>query len=285
MLPPEELIEQAYFFRVLGERTRQHMPSQEVLSSIKEEILATTNLPKALDFLSSELRLTGVFAPAMARLGHYFTPFQTFVISEAEDERGRFDLNVGLEILRREAEYRAGETTPQGIFLYQFESIARNRLNYDRGLLAVSQDPVFDENWRDWILTVRRQVGLVDVGDLVYVRSDYYQAQRLRQGQSAEPEAPILFGEKEGRIALANRKRDPLLLFAAMHRQLGYPEVPRPKPEDRSSETPELLLRRVERMEQRLKLIEEEQKGGIKIDRFYGPPPADATIDFDDPAE
>ena len=88
MLPREELIEQAYFFRILGERIRQQMPSQDVLASIKEEVLATTDLPKAIDFLAGDLRLRGVMAPAMARLGHYFTPFQTFVIAEGESVGG-----------------------------------------------------------------------------------------------------------------------------------------------------------------------------------------------------
>ena len=42
------------------------------------------------------------------------------------------------------------------------------------------------------------------------------------------PSIPTLFGEKEGKIARANRGRDPLYLFSALQRQLGYPEVPRP---------------------------------------------------------
>ena len=107
MLPKEEYVEQAYFFKTLLERIRQAMPIQEVLSSIEEEILATTNLPKAIAFLRSELQSQGGFARAMERLDHYFTPFQTFVVKEAEDERGKFDLRTGLEILRRDAEYRA----------------------------------------------------------------------------------------------------------------------------------------------------------------------------------
>ena len=269
MLPREELIEQAYFFRTLRERMAQAMPSQEVFATIKEEILATTKLPMALDFLAGELILHGVFSPAMARLTHYFTPFQVFIVSQAEDERGRFDLNVGLLILEREAEYRAGEPTRQGLFLFQFESLSRNRLKYDPGLLAIAEDPIFDEPWRDWVLTVRRQVGLVDMGDMIYVRSQYYHKQRQRMGRGDEPEAPILFGEKEGRIAMANRHKDPLLLFSALHRQLGYPEVPRPQPLDESREVLPLLLRRVDRMEARLKLLEEEVKGGIDIQRFY----------------
>ncbi|MEE3218836.1 MAG: hypothetical protein VX257_01160 [Planctomycetota bacterium] len=274
MLSREELIEQAYFFRILSERTRQQMPSQEVISSIKEEVLSTTKLPMALDFISSELRLSGVFAPAMRRLDHYFTPFQTFIVSEAENDRGRFELNTGLEILRREAEFRGGQPTPQALFLYQFESISRNRLNYDHGLQAVADDPIFDEAWHDWILTVRRQIGLVDIADLIYVRSEFYVLQKARQQQPVNRDElpPVLFGEKEGRIALVNRRKDPLLLFSALSRQLGYPEIPRPKPEDNSGEVLMQLVRRVERMEQRIKLLEEEQKGGIDIQKFYQTP-------------
>ena len=55
MRPPildrEEYIEQAYFFRVYRERLLENVPSQEILQTIQEEILATTRLPMAIDFL------------------------------------------------------------------------------------------------------------------------------------------------------------------------------------------------------------------------------------------
>ena len=268
MLPKEELVEQAYFFKTLLERILQAMPIQDVLSSIEEEILATTNLPKAIAFLRSELQSQGGFARAMERLDHYFTPFQTFVVKQAEDERGKFDLRTGLEILRRDAEYRGGNPSRQGIFLYQFESICRNRLHYDAGLGAMAEDPFFDQAWRDWVLTVRRQVGLVELADLIYVRSAHY-----RQANPQDiPSKPALFGEKEGRIAIANRKKDPLLLFAALQRQLGYPEVPRPRPVDQSDEKIDQMSRRIERIEGRMKLLEEESRGGIQIERFFSAP-------------
>ena len=92
------------------------MPAQEVLASVREEVLATTKLPMAIDFLLGELRHEGVLGPAMARLPHYFTPFQAFVVQESENERLRFDLRVGLEILRREAEYRAEAADAAGHF-------------------------------------------------------------------------------------------------------------------------------------------------------------------------
>ena len=177
MLDREEYIEQAYFFRVLGERARQNMATQDLMRSVREEILATAKLPLAIDFLASELKLTGVFGPAMARLAHYFTSFQTFVVEAAENERGRFDFAVALAILEREALYRAEGATREGIFLYQFECLCRNRLGYDRGMDAIAADPIYDEAWREWIQTVRRQIGIIDFADLVYVRSEHY-AQR-----------------------------------------------------------------------------------------------------------
>lgn len=272
MLEREEYIEQAHFFRTLGERLRQNMPAQEVLVAVREEILATTKLPMAVDFMAAELRHKGVFAPAFAQLSHYFTPFQTFVVAESEKDRGKFDLFQGLEILQREAAYRAAGATPQGLFVYEFECLCRNRLGYDRGLEAIAGDPLFDEGWREWILTVRRQVGLVDFADLVYVRSQHYWNQQARRaGEPIEPTHAVLFGEREGKIALANRHKDPILLFEALHRQLGYPEVPRPPRVDESASILPTLLRRIERLEAHLKLLEEEQKGGLDLSQFFGP--------------
>ncbi len=174
LLGREEYIEQSHFFRALGERLAENVPAQEVLATVREEVLATTKLPLAIDFLLGELRHEGLLGPALAMLPHYFTPFQAFVIQESENARLRFDLRVGLEILSREAEYRAGEPTREGIFLYQFEALCRNRLGYDRGLEAVARDPVFDDVWREWIRKVRRQIGMVDIADLIYVHSEYY---------------------------------------------------------------------------------------------------------------
>ncbi len=143
------------------------MATQDLLKSVREEILATTKLPMAIDFLASESRLVGVFAPAMARLPHLLTTFQTYVVEMAERRRGRFDFSVALAILEREAAYRAAGVTQQGIFLYQFECLCRNRLGYDRGLDAIAGDPLFDGAWREWITIVKRQIGIID-----FCRSD-----------------------------------------------------------------------------------------------------------------
>jgi hypothetical protein len=82
----------------------------------------------------------------------------------------------------------------------------------------------------------------------------------------------VLFGEREGRIALANRRKDPLFLFSSLHRQLGYPEVPRPEIASVEQALLPQLARRMEQLENRLKLVEEEQRGGLDLTRFYQQP-------------
>jgi hypothetical protein len=280
-LLPEEYIEQAYFFKMLGERLPQNQPMQELLAQLKEETLATTNLPKAIDFMLAELKHAGTVHSAMARMPFYFTPFQTYLMQAAEDDRSRFDMRVGVEVLRFEAQYKASGAPVQGLFFYQFEVLSRNRLRYDKGMAAMAEDPLYDLPWKQFIRASRLQIGIVDLADLVYVRSEEYQ-RRKAQGEETEEDKrsdmPVLFGQKEGRIALANRRKDPMYFFAALQRQLGYPAVPRPAPIDNTAELIPQMLRRMERIEVRLKLLEEEGKGGIDLAKFYNPknlPPLD----------
>jgi hypothetical protein len=273
MLDREEYIEQAYLFRVLAERIAGGVAAQEALRAIGEEVLATSKLPMAIDYMVGELKLVGTLSTAMARLPHYFSAFQTFVMHEAEEESGRFDVRTALAVLEREATYRAEGATPQGLFFYRLESLSRNRLDYARGLLAVADDPLFDGDWKEWIGTVSRQVGLVDLADLVSVRSPEYWRLEKRDALLAGrpdtgPDRVILFGEREGRMARANRGKDPIYFFAALQRQLGYPAVPRPAPAGVAVESPAALARRLERLEMRVKLLEEEARGGIDLSRF-----------------
>ena len=65
LLDREEYIEQTHFFRVFAERLRENIPSQEVLTTVQEEILCTTKLPMAIDFLRSEILLTGRISDAI----------------------------------------------------------------------------------------------------------------------------------------------------------------------------------------------------------------------------
>ncbi len=270
MLESEEYIEQAYFFRTLSERLPENFPLQEIMGQIRHELLATTKLPMAIDYFLSELRHSGVISTAMKKLSHYFTAYQTYIMEAAEDERGRFDMHVAIEVLRHEAKYRSENPTPEGLFMYQFETVSRNRLRYDWGLGAIAGDPMYNDDWKEWIHTVRRQVGIVDFADMIYVRSWEYIRRNTRPGYPApEPEKPILFGQKEGKIAWANRDKDPMYLFAALQRHLGYPMAPRLQKVDETRDLIPQMLRRLERLETRIKLMEEENREGIDITKFY----------------
>src|SRR6266513_2524771 len=94
VLEREEYIEQAYFFRVLRERMTTNLATQDVLTRIHEEILSTTRLPYAIQFLATELKHSGLLSSGFARLGHYFTPFQTYVIRRTEEEAARFAMGT-----------------------------------------------------------------------------------------------------------------------------------------------------------------------------------------------
>lgn len=243
----------------------------------------------AIDFLLTELKHSGLMAPAMRRLGHYFHPFQTYLITEAENETGKFGIESALQILYGDAQFRADtldtsmqrhaprepevaadpDSTPQAIFFFQFEVLCRNRLNYDRGLTAMSGDPIFDDAFSAWLLGLRAQVGLVDLADLLFLASTEYRSQLIAKSLPTDDKGPFLFGTKEGRIALANRRKEPLYLFGAMQRHLGYPEVPRPKPVDETIDLIPAMARRMERLEQRIQLMEEERRQSLDITKYY----------------
>ena len=271
VLDREEYIEQAYLFRTFRERVQENLSAQEVLERLHEEILATTRLPLAIQFLATELKHTGELASGFARLPHYFTPFQTFVVSQAEKEGQRFSLATALLVLERQATYLAGTPNPAGLFVYQFETLSRNRLGYGDGLTAMAGDPMYDAHWQAFLEQVRRHVGDYDFADMVYVRSDLYVAEQRKQEPTYVPPVPPLFGEKEGKIARANRGRDPLFLFAALQRQLNYPEVPRPRPKDDAQSRIEALRTKMREMEARLRLVEGEVRGQVDLNQFGKP--------------
>lgn len=281
LLDREEYIEQAYFFRVYRERIEENVAAQEVLSGIGEEILATTKLPMAIDFLRAELLQTGRVSEGMRRLSHYFTAFQSFVINKAEQEESRFDTRIALRILEQEAEYRSGEATPQGLFVYQFECLARNRLGYDAGLKAVANDPMYHEDWRTWILRLSGLLGTTDFATLLYRRSQHRVDEHRRRTQNPEytPSYPVLFDVQEGRIAKANIGKDPLYMFAALQRQLGYPRVPRPLPPRTTPLFEPAVEMRFQRLEARLHLLESEHKGNIDLTQFMKSPPDFRALD------
>jgi hypothetical protein len=95
--------------------------------------------------------------------------------------------------------------------------------------------------------------------------------EQRRHNAGYEPPVVALFGEKEGKIAKANRGRDPLYLFAALQRQLNYPEVPRPKSRDDLEAKLEALQARFRDLETRLKLLESETRGQVDLSQFGKP--------------
>jgi hypothetical protein len=74
-----------------------------------------------------------------------------------------------------------------------------------------------------------------------------------------------LFGEKEGKIAKASCNRDPLYLFAALQRQLGYPEVPRPRLRDDIQAILNTMSVKMRELEARIKLLEGELRGNVDL--------------------
>lgn len=269
MLEPEEYIEQAYLFRCYRERLEENIPAQDILKMVKEEILSHTKLPMAIDLLRGEILHSGRLSSGMLMLPHYFSPFQAFVMKQAENERIRFDHLTALSILEREAEYRSENPVPTGLFIYQFECISRNRLGYDTGMSAIAGDPVFNEEWKEWILKSRLDLGTIDFANMVYQRSQFYIDQKERQGHQTDKLATPLFGKQEGRIAKANIGKDPVYMFSAFQRQLKYPAVPRPKKQATELVLHPLLELRLQKIEKQLQMLDAETKGGIDLSEFY----------------
>ena len=268
-LPREEYIEQAHLFQLLHEQAGGDFPIQDLLQQLRHEILATTKLPIAMDYLLTEVKHSGLLGPAMRQLGHYFSTFQTYLIEQSEMETGRFMMNTALQIMEAEAAYRIDDVSPEGLFFFQFETLCRNRLSYDKGLTAMSGDSMYSDAWSAWILGLRAQIGLVDLADLLFLASEHYRTRLEAVGESIEGKGPFLFGEKEGRIALANRRKDPLYLFSALQRHLGYPAVPKPRAVDDTQELIPQMARRLERLEARIQLMEEERRASLDITKFY----------------
>jgi hypothetical protein len=271
VLDREEYVEQAYFFRTLAERLREGVPAQLALQQIRDELLTTTRLPWAVDYLATELKHSGVLGPGMKRLVHYFTPFQAFVMSKAEEEGIRFSLDQALKVLEGEARYRSENPTPAGLFVYQFEVLARCQLGYQEGLDCMEQDSFYDEDWRRFIETVRRSMSEVEFADLIYLYSEQYIQDQKRAGKEGPFPRP-LFGLKESRIAKASHGRDPLYLFAALQRQLDYPEVPRLRAPAEERGVLQMLENKLRELEMRLRLLEGEVRGQVDIIQALGKP-------------
>ena len=118
------------------------------------------------------------------------------------------------------------------------------------------------------------QLGALDFADLMYLSSEEFVNDTRRSTGNSEFQPPhaILFGAKEGRIAKANRGKEPLYMFAALQRQLGYPAVPRVRPLHGAERELPALHAKLAQLEKRLHLVESELKGNLDLSQFYVKP-------------
>ena len=160
---------------------------------------------------------------------------------------------------------------------------------------AIANDTAYDEHWKKWILSLRSQLGTYELSELIFRASEHYQALKRSSGKAAPTESGrssasaasnstpdsrrAFFAVQDGRIARANIGRDPLYFFAALQRQLNYPEVPLSKKVYDES-LPPILEARLVKIEQRLKIVELEQKGGIDLTKFYKKEDGSVPEDF-----
>ncbi|QDU21232.1 hypothetical protein [Urbifossiella limnaea] len=271
VLDREEYVEQAHLFHTVRERLGENLPVQDILLAAHDELLTTTRLPFAVQFLVTELKHSGHVGSGFAKLPHYFTPFQTFVVTQAETAGQKFEMRTAFLVLEREAAYKAAAVSQAGLFVYQFETVTRNRLGYNPALDAMALDPHYDPVWKEFVAFARRQMGVIDLGQLVYLRSEQYVADVRRGEPTYEPPVPPVFGVKEGKIGKASRGREPVYLFSALQRQLGYPEVPKPNQRDDLKTKLDVITGKLKELEQRIRLAEGELRGSIDLSQFGKP--------------
>ena len=234
VLDREEYVEQAYFFRTFRERSPTTCRRRTSSTRVHEELLTSTRLPYAVQFLAAELKHTGLARHGFAKLPHYFTAFQAFVVAAGRggedavpDGRPRSWCSNARPRTAPRQPTQAGAVRlpvrddrpqparlPRRLRRDDGRPVLRRRLagihrRTGRGRSATSTSPTSSTCGRSCTCIEQR-----------------------RANPAFEPPLPPLFGEKEGKIAKASRGRDPLYLFAALQRQLGYPEVPRYKQRD-----------------------------------------------------
>ena len=132
---------------------------------------------------------------------------------------------------------------------------------------------MFNADWRDWIGKIRQSLGAVEFSEMIYSRSEFrvQDVRRRNDNPDYQPTYAVLFGLHEGRIAKANQGRDPLYMFSALQRHLGYPKVPRIKPRAGTTLDP-ALEQRLQQLEARLRILEAEQSGKLDLSEFYVKP-------------
>ena len=150
-------------------------------------------------------------------------------------------------------------------------------------------------SWREWIRTLRRQIGMVDLADVIYVHSEYYW-QRKQCGARGRPGSTRIHeratrpaGTDPPRMVGPGQCRNPLRRPRGPHRPgqsqkrsivsvliaaptTGLPRSAAGQSPDKEQALLPQLARRLEQLETRLKIIEEEQRGGLDLTKFYERP-------------
>ncbi|MEZ6078706.1 MAG: hypothetical protein R3C56_24435 [Pirellulaceae bacterium] len=100
----------------------------------------------------------------MAMLKHYFVPFQTFLIAEAETDRRTFRLpncpaNPGRRI---QSTHRRAIYFGRFVLLPVRSYLSQSSQLRSRTKRPASEDPAYPPAWQEWLL-ILRQLGLVDL--------------------------------------------------------------------------------------------------------------------------
>ena len=279
VLEREEYIEQAYFFHSFRERLVDGLPAQEILARISEELLSTTKLPLAVSFLYAEIKGSGLMAPAMTRIGHYFTAFQTHVIGQAEIAMSRFSMEQALLILEREAKYKSEDPSLAGLFIFQFESLSRNRLGYTRGLAAMAAGPVLPRGLARLYPHApdpagRRRFRRPDLRALDVLRARTTEDQPRVRAQVSRPSSASAKARSPGPTAAATR----CTCSRPSSASLAIPRSRAPAVPTSSRPASLLLEQKIAQLENRIKLAESEINQDVDLSQVMVKPEDTAGV-------
>ena len=206
VLEREEYVEQAYFFRTFP-RTGRRQPAfagsaGHARPGDPDDDPPASRRPVPGDGDQAQ-RPAGHGLRALARTTSI--RFRRSSFARPKTRSCRFSMDTALLVLEREATYRASNPTRPGLFVYQFETICRNRLGYWDGLTAMSEDP----------LLRRRLEGVSDRGSQGSRRRRFRRPDLLplrprgERTAAAEPELPAVRPYALRREGGENRQGEP----------------------------------------------------------------------------